>query len=244
MHEMMLGLALESCSVNDGVFGQPLVALDIGCGTGAEAISLLRQMPNLLLVGVDLCQPMLDKFTEKATEAGVSPERYILHSIDILESTAGDQIRQLTKKSFATERFNIILSAFTLHHFETTQKAEVFRLVLDLLQNNGIFLFGDLFNYKDESSWLTDVIQNWELSWIAKNFEDKANLVATDGKIQEAGKLLDLKDEWLHHYLNDNRLGGIVNQMQLLRNAGFYEVGNPFRYWQVGLLWARKRGNV
>src|SRR5689334_20024008 len=65
MHEMMLRLARESVPGGDPRLAKPILALDIGSGTGAEAIPLLEKMPNLNLLGLDLCGPMNDLFRKK-----------------------------------------------------------------------------------------------------------------------------------------------------------------------------------
>ena len=103
-----------------------------------------------------------------------------------------------------------------------------------------MFILGDLFNYKNESPFLTDTISKWEKYWISENFEREAKIVESIGNSDRACTLRALKDAWVSHYRWENKLDSITRQMEMLKKIGFSEVGNPFRYWQVGLLWAKK----
>lgn len=240
MHEMMLRLAVESVQIIAKAPSKPLLALDIGSGTGAEAISLLKKIPDLHLIGLDLCGPMNQLFKEKATKATVSKDRYRLIEADIVDPAAKDTIRALLHEAFGADDFQLIISAFTIHHIEKEQKAQVFRMIHDLLEPGGVFLFGDLFNYADESSWLTETIFTWEVDRIVSNFKQAAEDADHKGDTYRGEQLRSLEGKWVSHYMNDNKLDGVTTQLSLLRDAGFSEVGNPFRYWQVGLIWARK----
>lgn len=237
MHQMMHQLVAESIRrLND----QPITVLDIGSGTGEDAITMLKAFPNINLVGLDLCSPMNTVFIENAKKYGISKERFSLIQGDILEPGTSKLIQEKTQNLFGKKEFNIITSAFTFHHFTTAQKADVFRLVQDLLIPGGIFLLGDLFNFGEESPWLTQTIFNWEVEWIANNFEQGANTAEIAGDTQRGAKLRTLKDQWVRHYIYDNKLDGVTTQLHLLRDAGFHQAGNPFRYWQVGLIVATK----
>ncbi len=240
MHQMMLRLAVESMPTDGRQSSNPLLALDIGSGTGTEAISLLQAFPDLRLLGLDLCGPMNDVFREKAAKANVAENRFHLMEADVLDPASGEAIRREATTVFGSSRFHLIVSAFTLHHLKTDQKAEIFRMIYDLLEPDGIFLLGDLFNYGGESSWLTSSIFNWEISWIESNFEQGAQDAEEAGKTQDGVHLRRLKEQWIRHYMADNKLDGVTTQLAQLRNVGFSEAGNPFRYWQVGLIWAKK----
>jgi len=240
MHQMMLRLAVESLADNTNPSGPSVLALDLGSGTGAEAIPLMQAVTNMNLIGLDLCVPMCDLFKRAAAEKEISEERYRLISGDILDSGIAQTVGDEANQAFGTKKFQVIISAFTLHHLTQEQKAATYRLIHELLDDGGIFLLGDLFNFGDESAWLTNRIFQWETSWIVNNFESAARKAEMEGANTQVLKLRQVEKQWIKHYYADNRLDSVTTQMQLMREAGFSEAGNPFRYWQVGLVWAKK----
>lgn len=237
MHEMMLKLAVASLPRG---LSKPPLALDIGSGTGTEAIPMLQAIPDLRLIGLDLSDSMNDIFRRNATLNNISDDRYHLIEADVLKLTSGEDVRSKADEVFGIHQFHIVVSAFTLHHFNSKQKSKMFQMIYQLLEPGGILLLGDLFNYKDESPWLTNTIFNWETDWIASNFEQGAQDALRAGQTKEGNYLRKLKDQWISHYGNDNKLDGVTSQLSQLKSAGFSEAGNPFRYWQVGLIWAKK----
>lgn len=243
MHEMILDLVEENFSEELIDSKKDIIALDIGSGTGEEAIQLLEKIPALKLIAVDLCQPMLDIFQQRATESNINKGRYRLIEADILEEGALQKIQSEAQEHFNATKFDLVISAFTIHHFissdDNNEKEKVFQLINSLLKDDGLFILGDLFNYKEESATLTNTISNFETNWISGNFEEQATLVDSSDT-ERAIKLRSLGYAWRCHYQWDNRLDSITRQMNMLKKSGFTEVGNPFRYWQVGLLWAKK----
>lgn len=236
----MTGLAIESLDSMEADARTPLLALDIGSGTGAEAIPLLQQISGLRLIGLDLFDNMNEVFRTNATRANVSSDRYHLLREDVLAKDIKDKVIQCASDEFGASQFDIILSAFTLHHLKRKERASVFQLAHQLLKPCGIFLLGDLFNFHGESTWLTSKIFNWETAWIGENFTRAAAEAAHSGNTEESDHLRNLRDQWIHHYTEDNKLDAVTAQLNQLRSVGFAEVGNPFRYWQVGLICAVK----
>ena len=240
MHEMLVRLAVESAgTTSDSAQGGPILALDIGSGTGADSVPLLQAIPTLRLLGVDRSAAMHTVFAQRALRSSVSANRFRLMDADILDPSTLARISDMALTEFGSRRFGIITSAFTLHHFAKHDKETVFRLIHDLLAPGGVFLLGDLFSYEGESDWLTKTLYAWETSWLAHNF-DKAASTAKKSSDSNTGALKDLKEKWLRHYQNENHLNGMTTQLNMLKDIGFSEAGNPFRYWQVGLIAARK----
>lgn len=242
LHKMMLDLAVESIAPKTTRTASPAVALDIGSGTGAEAIHLLqqRELAHLSLIAVDTSHEMHAAFLQRAAKSNVPDSRFQLIQGDILQPPTHAKISTALRE-FGATRFKVALSAFTLHHFQKDQKAAVFRLVHESLEPGGLFLFGDLFNFEDESRWLTSTIFNFETRWFQKNFNEAAEKAEQNGDQAKAIAYRQLKQKWLRHYYEENYLDSVSNQLTMLRQAGFEAVGNPMRYWQVGLLVAQKK---
>lgn len=238
LHELMLRLGEESIRTREAE-GAPII-LDIGSGTGAEAIPFLKRNPLVRVVGVDLCSEMHDIFVKNARSAGVGPDRYELLTGDILDPAIEAKILQTLTSRFDARSASTIISAFTVHHFDRAQRADVFRLTHSLVESGGVFLLGDLFNYAEESGWLTSHIFSREVNWITDNFRDRIEKARKRKEWKTVQRYEDLRESWVSHYNTDNQLDSMSVQMRQLQEVGFTERGNPFRYWQVGLLWARK----
>jgi hypothetical protein len=83
------------------------------------------------------------------------------------------------------------------------------------------------------------------MTWIKDHFEQRSKELTT--ATTPPGKPPNTEAEckrlgalWLKHYEEDNILDSVEIQEQMLRFCGFRNTGVPFRYWQVGVLWARK----
>ena len=220
---------------------ETMMAVDIGSGTGAEAIPLLRAIPSLNLTAVDLCEPMHTLCRTNAAAKNGSPSG----PLERLHFCIGDILSHKTQQDLKARvshagGFSLAVSAFTVHHFTKEEKGELFGRVFSLLRPGGVFLLADLFNFEGESSRLTQTIGRWETDWIRDNFEARARKLEGEGDTAKAALARRMGKRWLRHYQNDNILGSVSDQCRQLAAAGFSEIGNPFRYWQVGLVYASK----
>lgn len=100
--------------------------LDLGCGTGLELDEIWKINPSLSVTGVDLCQGMLDKLLEK-------------HSDKSFTAVCMDYFQY----DFGTEKWDAVISFESLHHFERSKKAGLYKKVYQSLKKGGVFLLGD-----------------------------------------------------------------------------------------------------
>ncbi len=210
----------------------PYFVLDIGCGTGAESLSLLKKFPFVKVVGVDLAGPMLDQLKEKLKGHRIARDRFDLFVADFLSDSCDPSrlVARLPKKA-QKRGFDAVISAFTLHHFTDQQKRFTYRRIYDCLASGGVMLNGDLFNYESESPRMSKAALDFDVKWIRDHFAASA---------KKQPKMRELCEQWVDHYYNDNCYSSVTAQIKMLRAARFSEVANPFRYWQVGLLWGLK----
>lgn len=97
--------------------------LDIGCGTGLELDEIFKRLPELSVTGVDLSEEMLKKLREK------HPDRKLtLLREDYFRWEPGE------------ERFDVVISFETLHHFPMEKKAELFAKLHRCLKPGGVYL--------------------------------------------------------------------------------------------------------
>lgn len=100
--------------------------LDLGCGTGLELKSLFACAPNAILTGIDLSKGMLD----------------------VLRKTYPDKPITLHQDSYLTwdypaEAYDMVFSLYTMHHFSSETKADLYAKINRTLMPGGIYLEGD-----------------------------------------------------------------------------------------------------
>ena len=111
---------------------QPLRAVDLGVGTGYFAERFLRRYPQASLWAVDGATAMLDLARARL---GPLAER--------VRFVLGD-FRDLARLLPEGESFNVVFSAFALHHLGRDDKQAVVRQARDRLRPGGWFLNADI----------------------------------------------------------------------------------------------------
>ena len=99
--------------------------LDLGCGTGLELERLFESYPDMRVTGIDLAQNMLDKLQGKYPD---KPMQLICGSYFNMDFGSS---------------FDIVLSTYSLHHFDEDTKRELYQRIHAALKPGGFFLFGD-----------------------------------------------------------------------------------------------------
>ncbi len=87
--------------------------LDIACGTGDLAFESLTQMPGAQITGMDLAQPMLDLFAQKAAEKHLT---ITIEKGDVEALHYADNSFDGATIGFGTRNFTDLLIAFTEIH--------------------------------------------------------------------------------------------------------------------------------
>lgn len=225
LHEMMNYLIINEIKTKNYSENSEILLLDIGSGTGNDSIPLLDVVPNLKIVALDFMEPMHGIYKGNLGNKQSNVEFLIA---DILDDKLSTTMSQQFKKGF-----NVIISAFTIHHFCWDDKVKIYDLIYRLLGQDGIFVNGDLFNFNDDL--ISQYAHKFDINFIIDNFKRTAqNYINGNRKIEKLGEL------WKLHYESDNLLNPINDQIKLLKSLGFTSVENPFRFWQVGLLYAKK----
>ena len=214
-----------------------MVGLDIGAGTGGGSFVLLEANPQLKIIGMDISQVAVDLLKKKATNAGLLPGRFEVFAADALEDSAWIQAKNHATNCFNKNTFGLVFSSFTIHHFTPSEKREVFQKIYDFLAPGGVFLLCDRFNCSGESSWMTDTILEFEIRWVHEKFEKEINSTQQSA---EKSKLGQLRNSWIAHFMADDKPSSVSEHFEMLRKVGFSQVANPLRYYQVGVLWAKK----
>lgn len=111
--------------------------LELGVGTGETASAVLAVHPGARLVGIDENQPML----------AVARERF----------PAADLRVQRLEDPLPEGRYDLVVSALTVHHLDADRKADLFRRVRDRLRPGGRFILADVVIPDDPHDMVTPV---------------------------------------------------------------------------------------
>ncbi len=117
---------------------------------------------------------------------------------------------------------DLVVSVIGIHHQETDQdKKAVFRRVFDSLSRGGAFIFGDLVTWRDKNvAALNDAGHYHHL-------------------VEESSDEVTLR-EWAYHHKVLNKLAPLEDQVEWLREVGFYQVDVIYTKFNTALIYARK----
>ena len=101
-------------------------ALELGIGTGETAGRVLALHPEACLLGIDGSEPML-----AAARAALPRDRVELRLLRLEDAPPAG-------------RFDLVFSAFAVHHLESGEKAALFARIASALSPGGRFVFGDV----------------------------------------------------------------------------------------------------
>lgn len=245
MHETMIQLLKYHYRVDSDDERERLAqikgtVLDIGSGTGAESIRVLQEFPNINVVALDLCEPMHKEFQrnfQRAFPNTTMEERCQLVKGDILEKQGtSDFLLKLLPDEEKVDGYIAAISSFTLHHYNLEEKTEGYRRIFEILKKGGVMINGDLFSH--ESPRLTTNSNNYDMRWIRSKFQNPSSV--NPHCFIPPKNCQSLSDAWIKHYEMDNQLDSMKKQMEILTQLNYSEVGNPFRFWQVGIIFAQK----
>ena len=102
--------------------------LDIGCGDGFLGFFIYRLYPDCHGVFLDLSRDMIEKARQKDLK---NRSEFIIQ--DFAEPDWFKNIK-------TTDKFDLIISGFSIHHISNKQKERLYNDVFNLLRPNGIFL--------------------------------------------------------------------------------------------------------
>ncbi|MDQ7095643.1 class I SAM-dependent methyltransferase [Desulfosporosinus sp. PR] len=112
-------LQVNCCQENQDI-------LVIGCGTGLE-IERIKFVCNV--TALDISPIMLEQLSKKQFYHGVN-----LHAICI----------SVLDYDFGKNKYDIILTCYTLHHFNEEQKDKIYAKIYNSLKKNGVLINGDI----------------------------------------------------------------------------------------------------
>ncbi|AKB37022.1 Methyltransferase [Methanosarcina siciliae C2J] len=177
--------------------------MDIGAGTGLLSAFLMKRYPEASFTLIDISEKMLamakDRFGNN------SNVKYI----------AADY----SKYDFV-DKYDIVISALSIHHLEDKEKEELYKKSYSILKENGVFINADQVHGE------TPFIENLnKTTW--------RQYVETSGLPEE---------EILAGYerVKLDRDTSLEQQLDWLKEAGFCDVSCIYKYYQFAVMFGRK----
>lgn len=177
--------------------------LDIGAGTGLLSAFLMERYPEASFTLIDISEKMLD--IAKDRFRGNSNVKYI--------------VADYSKYSFV-EKYDMIVSALSIHHLEDKEKKEIYKKSYSLLKQNGVIINADQVH--------------GETPFIEKLNKDIWRRYIEDSGLPE--------EEILAGYerIKLDKNSTLEQQMNWLKEAGFCDVSCIYKFYHFAVMFGRK----
>lgn len=177
--------------------------LDLGAGTGLLSAFLMEKYPEATFTLVDMSEKMLE--IAKNRFRGNSKVKYIE--------------ADYSKYDFE-EKYDMVVSALSIHHLEDEDKKELYKRSYSILKESGIFINADLVHGE------TAFIENLNKT-IWRQYVENSGLTEEEIAAGYERSKLD-KDIEMNQQLN------------WLKEAGFRDVSCIYKYYQFAVMFGRK----
>ena len=258
IHDTMVGLIEYSLTWKcEKPLGCPFYVLDIASGTGAEAFRLLERFDDIHIViaAVDFSRPMNREFRRKFAERhpdGDFDSCVTLIKDDFFGKTcAPENLMSLLPRDLVPRAFDAVIAGFFLNHYPIETQKEFYRRTHAVLRPDGTLVLCEGMSF--ESQRLSEFAHDFGEHWIRKQLSNpdehlrsKYNALGSDAA--------RLRRQWIDHWQNAHIYAPDVtftgsrppgceetrpSHTSMALEAGFQEIGFPFRLWEAGILWAR-----
>lgn len=182
---------------------RPIRILDLGAGTGLTSAVIYQALPFARFTLLDFSQNMLRGAKQRLADAPFVS--YVHADYSVWEPS---------------QSFDIIVSVVGIHHQTTEGKWLLFERIAEWLEPDGIFIFGDLFTYRNR--WKTRLAKAMHYRHLVKR-----------------ARSIDQYHEWAYHHMYLNNAEPLEDQLDWLRSAGLLPCVH-YRKHQTALLIARK----
>ena len=193
--------------------------LDLGCGDGALAASVLDRFPDARADLVDFSEPMLDRAKARfeGTELAVT-----LHLADL-----GDRSwRSVLEPAI---RFDLAVSGYAIHHLDDVQKKRIFADVLYLLRPGGLFV-----NLEHVASMSQLGRELFDDRFIDSLFKHALQRDPAVRRSDLAAAFHSREDQ------HDNYLASVESQCSWMSEVGFIDVDCYFKVFELAIIAGRR----
>ncbi len=174
--------------------------LEIGGGTGITTLAALSADQRVKVVSVDNELTMQDQAKQHLAQWVEQQRLSFIH---------GDALQALSDQASAS--YDLIVSAYTLHNFESAYREQAHREIFRVLKPGGKFINGDRYGLNDISLHTQTIQQE----------------VAGYFKVLIAEQRLDLLEHWIIHLFSDESENHVMRESHALKqlsDAGFSHI--------------------
>jgi tRNA (cmo5U34)-methyltransferase len=179
-----------------------IAVLELGTGTGALALDLLKYFPRATYTGVDFSSKMLELASHRLRKCD---KRVTLQNVDL-------------NKVKIVGRYDLIISLFTIHH--VINKKKLVKHLCSLLEPGGCFFYADV-RLSKNNKLEKRLIEGWK-DFMAESGLPKVKI----GKVIEDHRKYDLPES-IETQLNFLKSAGFKDYDIVWcreKNAAFYAV--------------------
>lgn len=188
--------------------------LELGCGTGELTGKILSRFPEIQIVAVDYSPQMLDVANAKIQQAGYGEQ------VSWIPADFGN-LANLNAPLSQGKGFDVCVSSLAIHHLTDPMKQQVFAWIRSNLHKKGCFWNGDL--VLPDLPNLVEVYQKIREEWA----------------VNHGTTLTDLRDRIAptkpQGYSHEQQMGDLLDQLEMLKKAGFHPVMVPWKYYQLAV---------
>jgi ubiquinone/menaquinone biosynthesis C-methylase UbiE len=193
--------------------------LDLGCGDGILAASILQAHPNASAVLFDLSEPMIQAARKKLSSYGANLEFIIFDYGD----------KRWVEKVQAKSPFDVIVSGFSIHHQPDERKKEIYSEIFELLGPGGLFL--NLEHVSPATEWVRSLFDSCFIDSLYKMHHEIDSTVSREYVATE-------------YYRRDDKAANILvpvdTQCEWLRHVGYRDVDCYLKVFELALFGGRK----
>ncbi len=193
--------------------------LDLGCGSGILAATLLQQYPGAHGVLLDFSAPML-----------AAAEQILGRWDDQLRFIRADYGDPGWIGRLGEGRFDVIVSGYSIHHQPDEGKRRVYRQIFDLLKPGGMFI--NIEHVASASRWVETVFDAYFIDALHANHIEQGGRQSRE---QVANELYYRPDKAA------NLLSPVELQCQWLREIGFQDVDCYFKTFELAVFGGRRQ---
>ncbi len=203
----------------DTTLGSVNTLLDLGCGDGALAESVLARHAGAKAVLVDFSGPMLVRAKERFDGSGMD---VTLVAADLSEPS-------WTEALPVAQDYDLVISGFAIHHLEDSGKRELFQEIFSLLRPGGLFL--NFEHVAPASSLIRELFDDLFID----NLFAYAQMTGSATTRSDVAATYHAREDQ-----HDNILAPVESQCQWLRKVGFVDVDCYFKILELATYGGRK----
>jgi len=188
--------------------------LDLGCGDGIVVHKLLKIDGSISATLIDGSDDMLNKAKERL--AGFKNLHFVRASF-----------QEVLNTNIGLPDFDLIVSAFAIHHLTMSEKESLFNYIYSHLDNGGYFINIDVILSP------TDALEKWYLKLWKEWIIEKQTALKVEGNYEDIIRNYKEKE----HY---SKIDTLTDQLNALRDSGFTDVDCFYKYGIFTMYGGRK----